>query len=94
MSCDNHAEMNKKHEEAQRQIEALANRVTKLETDSARYDEKIDRIFADIDSIKDLLEKINYSIESLKAKPGRNWETLISVLIAGVAGAFLSRFIN
>lgn len=93
MSCENHAEMNKKHEEHQRQIEALAGRVSKLEQKSARYDEKIDRIFADIDDIKILLAQISVSIEALKAKPGRNWDTLIGVLIAGAAGAFLSRFI-
>jgi predicted nuclease with TOPRIM domain len=94
MSCENHAEMNKKHEEHQRQIEALAVRVSKLEQESARYDEKIDRIFADIDDIKILLAQISASIESLKAKPAKQWDVLIGALIAGGAGYFLSQVIK
>lgn len=90
MACENHAEMNNKHAEHQRQIEALANRVSKLEQESARYDEKIDRIFADIDAIKVLLAQISTSISELKSKPAKHWETLVGVLIAGGAGYLIS----
>jgi uncharacterized coiled-coil protein SlyX len=87
MSCDNHAEMNRKHEETQRQIDAVAARITALEIKNAGQDEKFNRIF-------DMLEKIESTLEKLTAQPGRRWEQLISVIIAAAAGGFLAWLIK
>jgi len=90
MACENHSEMNNKHAEASRQIQILAERVTKLETESARYDEKIDRIFADIDSIKDILESIQKQLKYISEKPARKWDGLSDKIMFLIVGGIVT----
>lgn len=94
MPCELHSELIKQQDEQRQRIESLADRVTALEKESARYDEKIDRIFADIDAIKALLSKIELRIEELASKPSKRWEQVVSVLISGGVGAFVAWIIS
>jgi predicted nuclease with TOPRIM domain len=90
MACENHEDLKGQMVHQARQIAALADRVTKLETESARYDEKIDRIFADIDAIKEILKAIQENIADLKERPAKKWDQVVSIVIAGGVGAFIS----
>jgi predicted nuclease with TOPRIM domain len=94
MACENHAEMNGKHTEHDRKIEALSARVARLEQDAARSDEKIDRIFDDIDAIKIILRDIQISLSHLQQKPGQRWEIVVKALLVGGAGYFLAQLIK
>lgn len=64
-------------------IKILYSRTNKAEVNQARITEKLDNVLVELGRVRE-------SIESLKSKPGKRWESLIMAIIAALAGAFIA----
>lgn len=64
-------------------IKILYSRTNKAEVNQARITEKLDNVLVELGRVRE-------SIESLKSKPGKRWESLITAIIAALAGAFIA----
>lgn len=64
-------------------IKILYSRTNKAEVNQARITEKLDNVLVELGCVRE-------SIDSLKGKPGKRWESLIMAIIAALAGAFIA----
>ena len=64
-------------------IKILYSRTNKAEVNQARITEKLDNVLVELGRGRE-------SIDSLKGKPGKRWESLIMAIIAALAGAFIA----
>ena len=64
-------------------IKILYSRTNKTEVNQARITEKLDNVLVELGRVRE-------SIDSLKGKPGKRWESLIMAIIAALAGAFIA----
>lgn len=64
-------------------IKILYRRTNKAEVNQAWITEKLDNVLVELGRVRE-------SIDSLKGKPGKRWESLIMAIIAALAGAFIA----
>ena len=64
-------------------IKNLYRRANKADVSQAKITEKLDNMLYELGRVRE-------SIESLKSKPGKRWESLIIAIIGALAGAFIA----
>ena len=64
-------------------IKNLYPRANKADVNQAKITEKLDNMLYELGRVRE-------SIESLKSKPGKRWESLIIAIIGALAGAFIA----
>lgn len=79
-------EVNREHSNTHREI---FGRLGALETQTAVQENKLDTIDDKLNDIKDGQKNILETVEELKSKPGKRWETLVAGCISSLGTAFL-----
>lgn len=75
----------------------IYERLEKLETESARVDEKYKSIMQDLEELKKQQGKILNQIEALTQQPAKRWDNVISSSISTIVGVivgFVASHIN
>lgn len=74
----------------------IYKRLSNLEMNSARVDEKYIRIMAELDSQKKQLADIAEMLDTLSKKPAKRWDamisSIISAVVAGAVGFLVAHF--
>jgi uncharacterized coiled-coil protein SlyX len=73
-------------ESLKKDVKDIDTRLNNIEIESAARDEQIKTIFNILTDIKVSVKTIADKIEVLQLQPGKRWDKLIEVIIAGVAG--------
>lgn len=77
---------NEQHGKSHREI---YKRLGDLETATAVQDNKLDTIGDKLDDIQADNKSILQKVETLEAKPGKRWETLVACFISALGTAFV-----
>ena len=73
-----------------RRVEVLEKEISEVENKAAAAAEAQATISTKLNTVIENLGRVQQSIEDLKGRPGRRWETIISALIGAVATAFIA----
>ena len=94
MQCEAHPSCEKQINDLITDVESLNKRLREVETSAALYDDRIKRIFDDIDDLKRLIGNISDKLDTIAQRPGRRWDGLIDKGIAALVGAAVAYFIG
>ena len=94
MQCETHPSCEKQINDLITDVESLNKRLREVETSAALYDDRIKRIFDDIDDLKRLIGNISDKLDTIAQRPGRRWDGLIDNGIAALVGAAVAYFIG
>lgn len=94
MQCEAHPNCEKQINDLITDVESLNKRLREVETSAALYDDRIKRIFDDIDDLKRLIGNISDKLDTIAQRPGRRWDGLIDKGIAAMVGAAVAYFIG
>ena len=94
MQCEAHPNCEKQISDLITDVESLNKRLREVETSAALYDDRIKRIFDDIDDLKRLISNISDKLDTIAQRPGRRWDGLIDKGIAALVGAAVAYFIG
>lgn len=94
MQCEAHPNCEKQINDLIADVELINKRLRKVETSAALYDDRINRIFDDIDDLKRLISNISDKLDTIAQRPGRRWDGLIDKGIAALVGAAVAYFIG
>lgn len=94
MQCEAHPSCEKQINDLITDVESLNKRLREVETSAALYDDRIKRIFDDIDDLKRLISNISDKLDTIAQRPGRRWDGLIDKGIAALVGAAVAYFIG
>ena len=94
MQCEAHPNCEKQINDLITDVESLNKRLREVETSAALYDDRIKRIFDDIDDLKRLISNISDKLDTIAQRPGRRWDGLIDKGIAALVGAAVAYFIG
>ena len=94
MQCEAHPGCEKQINDILSDVESLKERLRDVETSAALYDDRIKRIFDDIDDLKRLIGNISDKLDAIAQRPGRRWDGLIDKGIAAMVGAAVAYFIG
>ena len=73
-----------------RRVEVLEKEISEVENKAATAAEAQAAISTKLNTVIENLGRVQQSIEDLKGRPGRRWETIISALIGAAATAFIA----
>lgn len=73
-----------------RRVEALEKEISEVENKAAAAAETQATISTKLNTVIENLGRVQQSIEDLKGRPGRRWETVISALIGAAVTAFIA----
>lgn len=73
-----------------RRVEALEKEISEVENKAAAAAEAQAAISTKLNTVIENLGRVQQSIEDLKGRPGRRWETVISALIGAAVTAFIA----
>lgn len=94
MQCEAHPNCEKQINDLISDMESMNKRLREVETSAALYDDRIKRIFDDIDDLKRLIGNISDKLDTIAQRPGRRWDGLIDKGIAAMVGAAVAYFIG
>ena len=94
MQCEAHPSCEKQINDLIADVASLNKRLREVETSAALYDDRIKRIFDDVDDLKRLISNISDKLDTIAQRPGRRWDGLIDKGIAALVGAAVAYFIG
>lgn len=92
--CGRHEDLVRRVEELEAQSASIGERVNKLEHSNGITEDRMERIFADVEELKASIKTIAEKLDLLIQRPGKKWDGAIDKIIAVLVAAAVAYFIG